>query len=246
MLIEIKGAMYNLHMSNSLRLAELLASLSLATDIGTGEPMEKAMRACLLAIRFGEKLGLSNSDLQDLYYLTLLRYIGCTASNQLLAAIFGDTNVLRSQTPLVDYTSQMETMRAIVQFIGAGLPLLQRASTLMTALATMVGNNHELMTSHCEVAQMLAGRLGLSEMVQTALGQVTERWDGYGLPAGLKGEEILLIMRVANLAHGVSVFHRVGGVEGAVNMTRKWSGGALDPDLVERFCRDAPYLCQAM
>lgn len=93
---------------------------------------------------------------------------------------------------------------------------------------------------------MLAGRLGLSEAVRTALGQVTERWDGRGLPTGLKGEAILLIMRVANLAHGAAVFHRVGGVESAVNMARKWSGGAFDPALVERFCRDAPRLCQAL
>jgi response regulator RpfG family c-di-GMP phosphodiesterase len=140
----------------------------------------------------------------------------------------------------VDYTSQTETLRAIIQFVGAGLPPLQRASALAAALVMMAGNNHELMASHCEVAQMLAGRLGLNETVQTALGQVTERWDGGGLPAGLKGEAIPLIMRVANLAHGVAVFHRVGGVEGAVNMARKWAGGAFDPALVERFCRDAP------
>jgi HD-GYP domain-containing protein (c-di-GMP phosphodiesterase class II) len=229
-----------------LRLAELIAALSLATDIGTGEPMEKALRACLLAVRLGETLGLSDADLRDLYYLTLLRFIGCTASTHLLAAIFGDTNAFRAQTPLVDYTSQAETLRAIVQFVGAGLPPLQRASTLAGAIATMIGNNHELMTSHCEVAQLLAGRLGLGEAVRTALGQVTERWDGRGLPAGLKGESILPIMRVANLAHGVAVFHRVGGVEGAMNLARKWSGGAFDPELVERFCRDAPRLCQAL
>ncbi|MBI5291409.1 MAG: HD domain-containing protein [Chloroflexi bacterium] len=228
------------------RLAELMAALSLATDIGTGEPMEKALRACLLAVRLGETLGLSDADLSDLYYLTLLRFIGCTASNHLLAAIFGDTNAFRAQTPLVDYTSQAESLRAIIQFVGAGLPPLQRASALAAAIATMAGNNHELMTSHCEVGQMLAGRLGLNETVQTALGQVTERWDGHGLPTGLKGEATLLVMRVANLAHGAAVFHRVGGVEGAVNMARKWSGGAFDPALVERFCRDAPRLCQAL
>ena len=45
-----------------LRPAELKAALSLATDIGTGEPVEKALRACLLAIRLGEGLGLSDSD----------------------------------------------------------------------------------------------------------------------------------------------------------------------------------------
>src|SRR2546426_7827329 len=40
-----------------LRLAELVAALSLATDLGMGQPMAHALRTCLFAIALGRALG---------------------------------------------------------------------------------------------------------------------------------------------------------------------------------------------
>ena len=40
-------------------MAELLTSLSLAIDLGVGQPMEWVLRSCLLAVRLGDILGLS-------------------------------------------------------------------------------------------------------------------------------------------------------------------------------------------
>jgi hypothetical protein len=62
-----------------LRLAELMAALSLATDLGMGQPQEQAIRTCLIAIAIGDRLGLSAVDLSDVYYVALLRFLGCTA-----------------------------------------------------------------------------------------------------------------------------------------------------------------------
>src|SRR5260370_39736135 len=38
-----------------LRLAELMAALSLATDLGMGQPLEQALRTCLIAIELAER-----------------------------------------------------------------------------------------------------------------------------------------------------------------------------------------------
>ena len=61
------------------RLAALVATLSLATDLGIGQPMQYALRSCLLAVQLGGLLGLSDEELADAYYLALLRFAGCTA-----------------------------------------------------------------------------------------------------------------------------------------------------------------------
>ena len=47
--------------TSGVRLAELIAALSLATDLGTGQPMEHALRATVLAVHLGDALGLSDA-----------------------------------------------------------------------------------------------------------------------------------------------------------------------------------------
>jgi len=69
----------NLSSNSDLRLAELIAALSLASDLGMGQPMEYALCSCVLAVRLGETLGFSESELRETYYQALLRYIGCNA-----------------------------------------------------------------------------------------------------------------------------------------------------------------------
>ncbi|MFL6102591.1 MAG: hypothetical protein ACJ74K_04475, partial [Actinomycetes bacterium] len=43
---------------SSVRLAELVAAFSLATDLGLGQPREHVLRSWLIAGRVGERLGL--------------------------------------------------------------------------------------------------------------------------------------------------------------------------------------------
>src|SRR5207245_174333 len=75
---------------SGVRFAELLAALSLAIDLGLGQPMQKFHRTCLLAVRLGKLLGVSSEDLAALYYLGLIQHLGCTAYADDAAAIFGD------------------------------------------------------------------------------------------------------------------------------------------------------------
>src|ERR687892_2226385 len=75
--------------ASQIRLAELLASLSLAIDLGTGQPLEWVMKCCLMGLQLSEALGLDERSHRDVYYLSLLRHLGCTATASRVAAIFG-------------------------------------------------------------------------------------------------------------------------------------------------------------
>jgi hypothetical protein len=57
---------------SGLRLAELLAAFSLATDLGMGQPMEHVLRSWLIAGRLGERLGLGSEARVSLYYVMVL------------------------------------------------------------------------------------------------------------------------------------------------------------------------------
>ena len=62
----------------SLRLAELVAALSLGVDLGFGQPMEHVLRQCLIALRLAERLGLDESERADVYYTALLVNVAVT------------------------------------------------------------------------------------------------------------------------------------------------------------------------
>src|SRR6266571_6712489 len=227
-----------------LRLAELIASLSLAIDLGLGQPMEHFLRACLLAVRLGKILDLSEQELSEVYYLGLIRHLGCTAQAYEVADICGDDLALNSWMLAVDQGHPTEMLGAFFQHLGKGESTLRRTRLLVTALATMPRMVQELTAARCEAAQHLAERLGLPSRVRDALGQVYERWDGKGLPNKLKGEALLLPVRVVQLAHDAQLFSRLGGRQAAVVMARERSGGLYDPQLVEHFCQQASNLLE--
>jgi hypothetical protein len=53
-----RPASYGPGLAHSIRLAEVVAALSLGIDLGFGQPMEHVLRQCLIALRLGELLGL--------------------------------------------------------------------------------------------------------------------------------------------------------------------------------------------
>src|SRR5213595_2885168 len=59
------------------RLAELVAALSMGIDLGFGQPMEHVLRQCLIALRLSELLGLDENERADVYYTALLVNVGC-------------------------------------------------------------------------------------------------------------------------------------------------------------------------
>ena len=217
------------------RLAETIAPLSLATDLDMGQPLEHALRACLLALRLGRACGLSEEELIDIYYLSLVRYVGCTANQHVDAAVLGDDLAGRRWVLAVDFGDQAQFLGKLREHVGTEEHFTQ-------ALADLERTLGGTLAAHCEAASASAHRLGLSSVVQTALTQVYERWDGKGAPRGLAGVAIVRPLRVVQMAHQIQAYHRELGVEGAVAMARQRAGGWYDPAIVERFCANAPEL----
>src|SRR6187551_3590382 len=92
------------------RLAELMAALSIATDLAMGQPLEHALCACVLAVRLGDALGMDEPALREVYYQGLLRYIGCNAESATFAAIVGDELALRTEIATYDVGATAQIM----------------------------------------------------------------------------------------------------------------------------------------
>src|SRR5215510_4193172 len=102
---------------SNIRLAELIAALSLATDLGMGQPMEFALSSCILAVRLAEKCGYSEDALREVYYQALLRYIGCNAETDWLASIVGDEQALRVNFAQVDNGNVSAVLNTFIEAI---------------------------------------------------------------------------------------------------------------------------------
>src|SRR5664279_1860541 len=166
-------------------LAELMAALSLATDLGMGQPVESAWQSCVVAVRLAEALKFSEAERRAVYYQALLRYIGCNAETRLLAAVFGDELALRADIIHAD-ASGPEFRALSIRFIreaNAGANPLQMLTALLGGLGRMTRASHDFFEGHCEVAGRLAERLGFEPDVVADLRQVYARWDGRGTPA---------------------------------------------------------------
>jgi hypothetical protein len=234
---------------SALRLAEVMATLSLASDLGMGQPLEFALTTCVLATRLSESLGMPPSDLRDVYYFGLLRFIGCNSDTYAIAALLGDELSLRSAFAAVDPGSAAQVLNVAIRFMRqahAGAAPLDMARTLLRGVLSLPQFMKDQFSGHCEVAQRLAERLGFGTGLLHALGQVYERWDGKGLPHGLRGEAVSPAVLLVTLAQDVVTYQRLGNLDSAVQMVRARSVGAYDPRHAEHFCANATALMQGL
>jgi HD-GYP domain-containing protein (c-di-GMP phosphodiesterase class II) len=224
-----------------LRLAEVVAALSLATDLGTGQPLERSLRTCLLASRIGAGIGLSPAELSSGYYVALLRYVGCTADMEVLSAIFGDEQVAQARVSTVELLP-LPMLAEIFRHAGEGYPLAERLRMLAFGLSQGVDATKVAAVSHCEVSQNIAARLQLGEEVDRALGQLYERWDGRGMPGEVKGGALSKAIRLVHIAQDAEVFHRLGGAKSALQTARQRANHLYDPELADYFCQHGAQL----
>jgi HD-GYP domain-containing protein (c-di-GMP phosphodiesterase class II) len=234
---------------SGVRLAELMAALSIATDLGMGQPLETAMSTCIVAMRLGTALGLDDDALRDIYYQSLLRFIGCNAETHLLAALVGDELALRRDFAPIDPGNPPEVIDLVVRYIRQANAAEARARVEEIAargLLTLPELTRESFAGHCEVAQRLAQRMGLPESLIRCLGQLYERWDGHGLPSGLQGEAISPAVLIVTLAQDAVIWIRLREREDAVATVRRRSDGAYPASMVAAFCANAPAILEGV
>lgn len=217
------------------RLADVMAAMSIATDLSMGQPVDQAMRTCIVAMRLGDALGFDDTQLHDVYYESLLRYIGCNADTAWLASVVGDEIALRTAFAEVDTGNDREVVGTAIRIIrqsNAGSGIWKSASAVVRGLRELPKGAASSFLGHCDVARALANRLGFPSRFVETIGQLYARWDGRGVPA-LKGEAIAQAFCCTALAQDAVVFHKLGGIEAAIAMARRRRGSAHAPPMVD-------------
>ena len=222
-----------------LSLGEVLTALSRALDLTEGQPAGHSVRSCAIALRLAAAAGLSERARGDLYYAMLLKDAGCSSNAARMAALFGaDDRWVKPRMKAVDWHQRLRLALTTARTVGRGQSWRDRAR-LFAGIARTPDMTRELMLVRCDRGAAIARALGFGEPVAQAIRSLDEHWCGLGYPDGLRGEEIPLLSRLANLAQAVEVVHAQHGLDAAVRVARRRRGRWFDPRLVDLFVREA-------
>ena len=182
-----------------------------------------------------EGAGFDQKVRETVYWVALLRYIGCTGHAHEVAAVFGDDISLLAQTLVLDTADPAAVMHAMVEFAAAGRAPEDReqiARSLQAGAHVWAVNNF---ATGCEVADMLVQRLDLEPDVREALRFTYERWNGNGYPSGARGEQIPMAMRVVHLSQDMEAIGRRFSPTKAIEAARERRDRTYDPELADLF-----------
>jgi HD-GYP domain-containing protein (c-di-GMP phosphodiesterase class II) len=226
-------------MPRAVRLADLLAGLSIASDLGFGLPPETAMRACLAGTRLARACGLPEPEVRDSFFASLLLHVGCPGFSHETAMLFGNELALTRAVARINLADPAELETTLIPEATRGLaPAVRRRLTERIQHADPdFGARYD--TASCEIGSSVARRAGIGASVERALYEVGEWWNGGGAPQGLRQDEISIGARIAHLAADAAVLDDLGSADLAVEGLRKRAGSVLDPSLVETFAANA-------
>jgi DNA-binding CsgD family transcriptional regulator len=222
-----------------LRLAELLAAVSLATDLAHNVASESALRDAVLAVEIAHLMGWTGPEVSDAYYLALLYHIGCTGAVAAQSRLGGGDDItVRRWMSEVDYTDRPGMMRIAATKLAPQWGPSTWAKG-MAALATAGRDLPEALASVAEVAARLSERLGTSPSVTDSLCHAYGRWDGKVFPDLPSGEGLSAIARLVHLVHVAQMYHQVGGVDVADAVVRQRSGTEFDPEMARMWLQSS-------
>lgn len=220
------------------RLAPLLVGLSLAADAGMGLEPGEAARATVIAARLAREVG--GADPAEVYFTTLLQHVGCTAyAHEAASLLGGDEIAVKAAAMRTDFARIHDVLLVYLPNLAPHASILARLRAAGVAATRAKRITHGYAEANCEAAALTARRLGLGPGVERSLSAVFEQVDGRGAPHGIRGEDIPLATRIAQVAVYASLFDRAGGADVALATIRRRAGASLDAAVVAALCDHA-------
>ncbi len=225
---------------SSVRLADVLASLALAIDLGLGVPFQTIHRTTLVGVRLARAAGMGHADVAATYWTAMLRYVGCTttshATSQMVDEMaLGDLLVV-ADDEVLPYLERMFARTLAADEARAA------ARTIASAFAAPeMGPHHR---NHCEAAELIAKRLELGPRVSDALTHAYERWDGLSTQRLAEGEGISLPMRVVQVAWQVGQDSVTREPADIARRVVARAGRSLDPSLAALVAADPAHFVE--
>ena len=219
---------------SDVRLSEVLAGLSYALDLTEGQRPGHAVRSCLIGMRIGEAIGLSETDRSALFYALLMKDLGCSSNAARFAALFGASDHdLKNTLKTINWSRPIESFRFVTGSVAPGAFWLTRVWRALAVFSRGPEGARDVVRTRCERGADIARLLGLTPDTVQAIRTIDEHWDGQGQPYALRGDRIPLLGRIVGLAQTFEVFLTTYGTLTAFDMAATRRGKWFDPALVD-------------
>jgi HD-GYP domain-containing protein (c-di-GMP phosphodiesterase class II) len=235
-------------------LPELISALSFALDMTEGAMPGHALRSCILGMRIGERVGLTQGQMSGLYYTLLLKDIGCSShASHMDQIVRGEDEAAQAETRAfvqaevwADIRAEVKAALDLAQSPKIHAPRLSHLRSLWKParteekpsepvskpLAFPRGSRRDAVRIHGDRGASIIAKIGLGTETAEAVRALDEHWDGTGYPGRMRGEQIPLLARIAAIAQHLDVFASGKGPEHAMLVLRERSGKWFDPELV--------------
>lgn len=218
-----------------LKLSQLISSLSYALDITEGQPAGHCVHCCWIGMNIGRQLCLSAEQLWDLYYVLLLKDLGCSSNASRICELYlTDDLGFKRDFKLVD-GSLPQVLRFVLRQTGAGAGLVDRLKAITEVFINGDQMAQELIKTRCTRGADIARRLRFSESIAQGIHALDEHWDGNGRPEGSSGNQISIYARIALLSQVIDIMNSSQGEAAATMEVKKRSGTWFDPELIAAF-----------
>ena len=213
----------------------MVAALSRALDLSTGQLPGHSIRACILGMRIGQELGLPDSRLNELYYALLLKDCGCSGNASMTYHALGaDELIAKRDVKVLDWTrTSWESVQYAISHIAVGKPFIDRVRLILMAAVNQKKHSRDVTKIRCERGASLCRAMGLPEGSASAILDLDEHWDGSGNPEGLRGSFINYYSRIMLLAQTLDNFAVAHDRRAAIEVMERRSGKWFDPDVVK-------------
>ncbi|MFT3733521.1 MAG: HD domain-containing phosphohydrolase [Rhodocyclaceae bacterium] len=226
--------------TEGLKLSQLMAALSHALDMTEGQPAGHCVRCCWIGMHIGREIGLPEDELWELYYVLLLKDLGCSSNAARICELYltDDLDFKR------DFKTVGDSLPSVLGFVlrhtGLKAGLAERFRTILNIFQNGGDIARELIETRCQRGADIARQLRFPEAVAQGVQNLDEHWNGHGKPLGVQGEAIPVYARIALLAQVIDVFHTSGGPQPVLDEVRRRAGTWFDPKLVERLPAGEP------
>lgn len=218
-----------------LKLSELISAFSYALDITEGQPEGHCVRCCYIGMHIGAELGFSPAQMWELYYVLLLKDLGCSSNAARICQLYM-TDDLSFKRDFKDIdTGLSDVLAFILSHTGLKADLAERFRAVANIFKNGGEISRELIETRCTRGADIARKLRFPEAVAIGIRDLDEHWDGRGQPQGLRQRDISPYARVALLCQCADVFYTSRGRDAAMREILKRSGIWFEPEAADAF-----------